>query len=122
MNPKRKQALADAGIAVEAALERMMGSEALLEKLLGKFLQDKNFPALASALETGDREGAVAAAHALKGVCGNLSMEGLHALFTQQVDALRRGDWQAAQALMQKIRPAYSRVARAIAQGTDERG
>ena len=114
MNPERRQALSEAGIAVEAALERMMGSEALLEKLLGKFLQDKNLPALVSALAAGDQAEAVAASHALKGVCGNLSMEGLYALFTRQVDALRQGDWAAAQALMEEITPAYSRVVQAI--------
>ena len=66
-----------------------MGSEALLERLLDRFLEDRNFPSLAAALECGDTDGAVQAAHTLKGVCGNLSMNGLYRLFTRQVELLR---------------------------------
>ena len=40
MNPQRKEELERGGVDVCAALERMMGSEALLERLLGKFPED----------------------------------------------------------------------------------
>ena len=40
MTPERRTQLEAAGIDVASALERMMGSEALLERLLGKFLED----------------------------------------------------------------------------------
>ena len=74
MTQARRAALEAAGIDVASALERMMGSEALLERLLGKFPEDKNLPVLREALESGDPGRAAAAAHTLKGVCGNLSM------------------------------------------------
>ena len=41
-----KQQLADAGMDVADALERLMGSEALLERLLKKFLEDENYQKL----------------------------------------------------------------------------
>ena len=41
MDEARKQALIAAGVDVEAALARMMGSEALLVRLLKKFLEDR---------------------------------------------------------------------------------
>ena len=114
MTQARREQLEGAGICVEQALERMMGSEALLERLLGKFLDDPQYPALLAALEQGDMEGAVSAAHTLKGVCGNLSMTALHQGFTAQVAALRAGDLSGARALMEEIGPAYEAVCRAI--------
>lgn len=76
MNAERRTRLEEAGIDVGEALERMLGSEALLERLLGKFPADPNFAALGEALAEGDAQRAVAAAHTLKGVCANLSMTG----------------------------------------------
>ena len=119
MTQERRVQLAAAGIDVEAALERMMGSEALLERLLDKFLEDRNYPALRSALEAGDLEWAAAAAHSLKGVCGNLSMTGLYISLAGQVDALRRGDLDGARAAMEQIVPGYEAVCRAI-RGRDD--
>ena len=120
MTPERRNQLEAAGIDVASALERMMGSEALLERLLGKFLDDPQYPALRAALETGDADRAVSAAHTLKGVCGNLSMTGLYGLFTRQVDALRAGDLALARGMMEEIAPAYERVTAAIRRRTDE--
>ena len=112
-----KQQLADAGMDVADALERLMGSEALLERLLQKFAADGNFQKLEQALDSRDQEGAVAAAHTLKGMCGNLSMEPLYGLFTRQVVALRAGDWAGALALQEDICPAYRQVLAAIGEG-----
>lgn len=122
MTPKRRSQLEAAGIDVASALERMMGSEALLKRLLGKFLDDPQYPALRAALEAGDMERAVSAAHTLKGVCGNLSMTELYGLFTRQVDALRAGDLPLAQGIMAEIAPVYEQVTAAIRRRTDEEG
>lgn len=119
MTQERRAALEAAGIDVDEALERMMGSEALLERLLGKFLEDRNFPALREALDDGDTDRAVTAAHTLKGVCGNLSMTELYRLFTDQVAALRRGDLEGARAMMARIVPACGAVRRAIGGDAD---
>ena len=114
MRETRRAALAAAGIDVDEALERMMGSEALLERLLGKFPADENYGKLCRALDQGDREAAVAASHALKGVCGNLSMTTLFSCFARQVEVLRQGDLEEAQRLMEQIAPAYEAACRAI--------
>ena len=120
MTPERRDQLEAAVIDIESALERMMGSEALLERMMGKFLDDPQYPALRAALEAGDVERAVSAAHTLKGVCGNLSMTELYGLFTRQVDALRAGDLPLARGIMAEIAPAYERVMAAIRRRTDE--
>ena len=119
MKEARRAQLEAAGIQVGEALERMMGSEALLERMMGKFLDDPQYPALRAALEAGDVERAVSAAHTLKGVCGNLSMTGLYGLFTRQVDALRAGELAEAERLMEEIAPAYAAVTAAIRGGAD---
>ena len=117
MTQERRTQLEAAGIDVAEALERMMGSEALLERLLRKFAADGNFQKLEQALDSRDQEGAVAASHTLKGMCGNLSMEPLYGLFTRQVVALRAGDWAGVLALQEDICPAYRQVLAAIGEG-----
>lgn len=119
MDAARKARLQAGGIEVDSALERMMGSEALLERLLGKFLEEPNYAALCAALERGEPEAAAAAAHGLKGACGNLSMTALYGLFTRQVDALRAGELAEAERLMEEIAPAYAAVTAAIRGGAD---
>ncbi len=115
-----RRQLEEAGVDVASALERMMGSEALLERLLGKFLEDPQYPALCGAMKGGDAARAVIAAHTLKGVCGNLSMNGLYGLFTELVDALRAEDLPLADRLMEQIEPAYNRVAAAIREHAED--
>ena len=114
MDQVRRQELLAGGIDVDGALERFMGSEALLERFLGKFLQDTNYAALEQAVARGDWEEALRASHTLKGVCGNLSMTGLYDLFTRQVAAIRGGALEEAAALMEEIAPARAAVLRAI--------
>ena len=117
MTEARRAELSRGGIDVDSALERLMGSEALLEKFLNKFLQDGNYPALEGAVAAGNWEEALRASHTLKGMCGNLSMTALYGLFTRQVDAIRAEDRAGAASLMEEITPAYRAVCRAIAGG-----
>lgn len=114
MQEQRAAALRGAGIDVDAALERMMNNDMLLERFLGKFLADANYGRLTAALDAGDADAAVTASHTLKGVCGNLSMTVLFGLLTKQVAALRAGDMAGAKALMADITPAYESVCAAI--------
>ena len=114
MNMDWRMCLEEAGVDVAQALERMMGSEALLMRLLKKFLDDANYAKLQDAVARSDAEAALAASHTLKGVCGNLSMAALFDLLTRQVAAFRAGDWEGAVALLAEITPAYARVTGAI--------
>lgn len=49
----------------------------LIEKFIGKFLEDKSFDTLCQQMECGNREEAFRAAHTLKGICANLSFSRL---------------------------------------------
>ena len=114
MDEGKRNRLEAAGIDVGSALERFMGSDALLERFLKKFPEDTNYKVLRAALDAGDREGAATAAHSLKGVCGNLSLTELFDLFTRQVQLLREGNETEAAALMPDIARAYDQVCLAI--------
>lgn len=47
-------------------------SEGIIKKFAAKFLDDKSFSELCSAMEENDRGNAFRASHTLKGVCANL--------------------------------------------------
>lgn len=115
MDSVRRQRLMDAGIDVDSALGRFMNNEALLEKFLAKFPADPNHDRLTAAIAAGDKEGALTAAHTLKGVSGNLSMTALFELLTRQVAAFRAGDWEAAVAMMPELDRMYDGLCTAIA-------
>ena len=107
-----KDALVAAGMDVDGALARLMGSEALLERLLGTFAVDGNMAKLEAA--QADVDAALEAAHTLKGVCGNLSMTALFDLSSRACDLFRSGDTAAAFALVPQMRDAYAAMMSAI--------
>lgn len=87
MEASRKEVLAAAGINLEEVLERLMGSDTLLERLLGKFAADGNYRRLEEAMAAGIWRKPLPPSHTLKGMCGNLGMGELFSLFTLQVEA-----------------------------------
>ncbi|HJB92275.1 MAG TPA: hypothetical protein H9763_12540 [Candidatus Eisenbergiella merdigallinarum] len=109
-----KERLKAAGIDADGALERLMGSEALMARLFRKFLEDGTFAALLESVNAGEKEEALKASHTLKGMCGNLSMDRLYRLFTAQVDLMRSEDWDGAAAMMPQISAAYEEAVSAI--------
>lgn len=52
-------------------------SRKMVERFLGKFLEDRSFEELCRKIAEGKREDAFRAAHTLKGVCANLSLNRL---------------------------------------------
>ena len=114
MDSQIRAGLTAAGVNVDEALERFMGSEAMLSRFLKKFPADQSFAILTAALEAGDHEGAVNAAHTLKGLCSNLSIRPLFAGFDRQVALMRADDWDAAAAMMPQLTEDYNRAVEAI--------
>ncbi|WP_302779980.1 Hpt domain-containing protein [Intestinimonas butyriciproducens] len=113
MEAWKKEQLTAAGVDVHGALERFMGNEALLERMLQRFTGDANYAQLLAA-DKRDTEEALRAAHTLKGMTGNLSMTALCPLFTRQVELLRAGDPDGAYAMLPEITLAYERIVGAI--------
>ena len=114
MEQAKKEMLAAAGIDAEDALERFMGSEALLVKFLKKFLEDENYEKLAQAMKGQDYGEALRASHTLKGVCGNLSMGNLYELTAKQVGLFRAEKYQEAEEMMPAISREYEKICEAL--------
>ena len=114
MDQEKLDSLARGGIQAADALERFMGSDALLERFLKRFLEDATYSSLCQAVEAGDWQQALAASHTLKGVCGNLSISRLYELAARQVDLMRAEKWEEAVAMMPEMEAAYGEAAEAI--------
>ncbi len=99
--------LVTAGIDMDELLKRIMGNAALVKMFVNKFVQDQTWEALVEAFNENDAEKAERASHTLKGMCGNMSLHPLFELFTEQVDLLRGGSYQEAQAMMAQLTPKY---------------
>lgn len=114
MTELQRETLLQAGVAIDDALRRMMNNETLLFRLLGRFLQDNSFGALQQALAEGRTQDAFAAAHTLKGVAGNLSLQPLFALSCDLVEDLRSGDLAAAQGKFPALEAQYHTTCAAL--------
>lgn len=115
MEQAKYDRLRAAGIGVDEALRRFMNNEALLTRFLGKFADDGNYKGLKEALERGDEKAAFEAAHTLKGVAGNLSLERLYKAASAQTELLREGRLEEARDMMLETDEAYRLVIEALA-------
>lgn len=82
-------ALRQAGVNTQDGLSRLMNNEAFYLRLVNMALDDGSFDKLASAVSDGDRKAAFEAAHALKGVMGNLSLTPLYEKVSEITELLR---------------------------------
>ena len=117
MDEAKKRRLVEARVDGDGALARLMQNEGLLTRLLRAFLQDTNFAQLQQALAARDGKAAFAAAHTLKGVAGNLSLNALYERVSGVVECLRGGDMDAALVLMPAVQEAYDNVTLALQEG-----
>ncbi len=104
------QKLAAYGIDYMDAMDRMDDNAELYKKLALKYLNDQNYANLVAALEVKDFDGAYKAAHALKGVSGNLSFTDLFKAAASASDALFQGEYQAAEGFLPIISAANDKV------------
>lgn len=106
--------LKNAGIDTDSAIERFMDNEALYAKILKKFLDDTTFAELLNAVSEHSNDAALVASHTLKGLCGNLSMDELFRLFSEQVVLMRADRWDDAYAMMSDIVEMYTKTAQTL--------
>ncbi len=99
--------LKNAGIDMDSLLKRLMGNASLVRMFIKKFTEDRNVEKLSAAFAEQDMKAAEMASHTLKGMCGNLSLTELFALFTEQVNLLRAGEYAKAEAMMAQIQCTY---------------
>lgn len=79
------------GAAVDEGLARCMNNESFYLMLVGKSLEGDQIDDLEAALSEKDLTRAFEAAHALKGVCGNLALTPLFKPVSEMTELLRAG-------------------------------
>lgn len=89
-------------------------SERLVRKFILKFLDDGSYDLLRRSLEEQNYEEAFRAAHTIKGVCQNLSIDKLQASSSRLCEALRNGYTPEADALAEEVRADYAQTTAAI--------
>ncbi len=100
---------------IQDGLKRFAGNAALYEKMLKKFpAAAENLPVM-SCFEAGDIDSALANAHTLKGMTGNLSLTPLYEAYTDIVAMLRDGQTEAARAMQERIEPVQASIIECIA-------
>ena len=85
------EALNTYGANTAEGLNRCMNNESFYFRLIKMSLQDSSFDKLRTALEAGDLSAAFEAAHALKGVMGNLALTPIYKPVAEATELLRRG-------------------------------
>ena len=89
-------------------------SERLVTKFVVKFLDDDSCALLLRSMDAENYEEAFRAAHTIKGVCQNLSIDKLQASSSRLCESLRNGYTPESDALAEEVRADYSQTAAAI--------
>lgn len=86
--------LLNVGLDTDAMIEKFMDSEAMFRKYFGKFFTaaDEVVERLSAAVENGDLEQTERSAHALKGLAGNIGLNGVYDPAKKIVNDLRAGN------------------------------
>ena len=110
MDENMKQQLEKAGINFKTGMERFLGNETLFVSFLHKFPKDPSFSQLCIYMENSEVQAAFREAHTLKGVAGNLSLDGLSVLLVPFVERLREEKLEEAKLLFPSIREKYNQL------------
>ena len=89
-------------------------SEALVKKFLIKFLTDTSYQTFFEEIEKKNIEEAFRAAHTLKGVCQNLGFGNLYKSGSDIAEALRGGQNNVTQPMMDKLKSDYEMTVEAL--------
>ena len=84
--------LKQAGANTAKGMERCMNNEAFYLRLVNMALDDANFGKLEQAVRGGDVKAGFEAAHALKGVLGNLELSQIYEPVSALTELLRSGE------------------------------
>ena len=110
MNEQFKQELIEWGVNWDDVRDRFMGNENLIEKFMLKFLNDKSFEQLTAELGNQNVEEAFKACHTLKGVSGNLGLDGMRPPVLELTEILRAGSLDGSDALYTQIKTKYDQL------------
>lgn len=102
------------GVDTKEAIARMNNNSAFYIRMLGKFTGELENHEVMAYIESGDLETAVANAHTLKGLTGNLSLTPLYKAYTDVVALLRANDPVKAKQVLTDALPIQSNIVACI--------
>lgn len=104
------ESLKEYGVKTNEGLARCCNMEAFYFKMITASVNDANFDKLGKALEAKDLKEAFEAAHALKGVAGNLALDPLYDAICEIVEPLRAGEDRDYTEAYKKVKDARDRL------------
>lgn len=110
MNEELTAKLGAYGIDLPDAMDRMDNDINLYQRLAFKYLDNTNYVDLVAAMEAKDFDAAYTAAHTLKGVSGNLSLDQLYKVSAAMSEALKEGEYQAAESMLPDVTAAHEKA------------
>lgn len=105
-----KDLLIKANVDYENGKNRFAGNEALYEKYLLKFREDKHFADAKEAFTAGDYQKLLSETHALKGVAGTLGLIDVYQASADIVVAIRTENAGAVPALYETLVASYDKI------------
>lgn len=104
------QELEAQGCNMKEAIDRFMGNQAILEKMMRKFPDSLKPLEVLAFIDEGNTEQATANAHTIKGITANLSLTPLYTAYTQIVALLRSGDATKARDILLQTQPIQQNI------------
>lgn len=97
----------------EGVFQRL-GSDAVVQKFVIRFLEDPNFEKLKTGMENKDAQEAFRAAHTIKGICLNLGFDPLYQSSADLTEKLRNGQIDGSGELFRKVETDYLELTQTI--------
>lgn len=109
-----REKLERVGVDYEDGLRRFAYNEELYRSYLYRFMEEKYYEKMVTALGSGDAEMAFEQAHTLKGVVGTLGMQELFKDLIPVVERFRNGDITDYAQMLAPMRKSYEQIIEAI--------
>lgn len=109
-----EEKLIEAGFDMDGVKERLGGDQDFFKSLLGMVLESSSYDEMIVAFRERKTQEAFEAAHALKGMTGNMGMQKVYEALVPLVEELRAGDFEAAEKLLPSVEERYSKAITAI--------
>lgn len=98
------------GIDLDGALQRFLGKKSIFEKMIKKLPKAVEDNPVQEFFEKKDYDKALANAHTLKGLTGNLSVTPLYEAYTEICDKIRGNDHDGAYEVFKNILPKQEEI------------
>lgn len=106
--------LSKAGIDANQGIWRFSGNKEEYERCLNTFPNDDHFNQMLDAIDAKDVKKAFSAAHAIKGMAGNLSMNDLYESIVPLVEVFRSDTFEGMEPQLTQVKENYQRVMDAL--------